>query len=57
MFKKVDTKQSFPKMEEEILKFWEENKIFEKSVEKNSADKSFVFYYLGYTDNNCGIYL
>jgi len=31
-------------MEEEILKFWEENKIFEKSVEKNSADKSFVFY-------------
>ncbi|HOX10778.1 MAG TPA: isoleucine--tRNA ligase [Candidatus Moranbacteria bacterium] len=43
-FKKVDPKQSFPKMEEEILKFWEENKIFEKSVEKNSADKSFVFY-------------
>lgn len=31
-------------MEEEILKFWEENKIFEKSVDKNSADKFFVFY-------------
>jgi isoleucyl-tRNA synthetase len=44
MFKKIDSKQSFPKMEEEILKFWEEQKIFEKSVEKNSADKSFVFY-------------
>lgn len=44
MFKKVDPKQNFPKMEEEILKFWEENKIFEKSVEKNSADKSFIFY-------------
>lgn len=43
-FKKVDPKQSFPKMEEEILKFWEENKIFEKSVEKNSGDKSFIFY-------------
>jgi isoleucyl-tRNA synthetase len=43
-FKKVDPKQSFPKMEEEILKFWEENKIFEKSVEKNSTDKSFIFY-------------
>ena len=41
MFKKVDTKQSFPKMEEEILKFWEENKIFEKSVEKNSKPYSF----------------
>lgn len=26
------------------MKFWEENKIFEKSVEKNSADKSFIFY-------------
>lgn len=26
------------------MKFWEENKIFEKSVEKNSADRSFVFY-------------
>ena len=43
-FKKVDSKQSFPKMEEEILKFWEENKIFEKSVKKNSADKFFIFY-------------
>jgi len=27
-FKKVDQKQSFPKMEEGILKFWEEGKIF-----------------------------
>ena len=31
-------------MEEEILKFWEENRIFEKSVEKNPEDKSFVFF-------------
>ncbi len=44
MFKKIDPKQSFPKLEEKILKFWEENKIFEKSVEKNSSDKSFIFY-------------
>ncbi|HAT74279.1 MAG: Isoleucine-tRNA ligase [Candidatus Moranbacteria bacterium GW2011_GWF2_36_839] len=44
MFKKVEVKQSFPKMEEEILKFWEENEIFQKSVEKNPEDKSFVFY-------------
>ena len=35
---------NLPKMEEEILKFWEENKIFEKSVEKNPADNPFVFY-------------
>jgi isoleucyl-tRNA synthetase len=44
MFKKVDPKVSLPKMEEEILKFWEENKIFEKSVEKNPENKSFIFY-------------
>ena len=44
MFKKVDSKQSFPKMEEEILKFWDEQKIFEKSVEKNPKDKPFIFY-------------
>jgi isoleucyl-tRNA synthetase len=44
MFKKVDPKVSLPKMEEEILKFWEENRIFEKSVEKNPEDKSFIFY-------------
>src|SRR4030043_587194 len=43
-FKKIDPKQSFPELEEEILKFWEENKIFEKSVEKNPTDKLFVFY-------------
>lgn len=44
MFKKVDPKVSLPKMEEEILEFWEENNIFEKSVEKNPEDKSFIFY-------------
>jgi isoleucyl-tRNA synthetase len=44
MFKKVDPKVSFPKMEEEILKFWEKNKTFEKSVEKNPEEKSFIFY-------------
>ncbi len=26
------------------MKFWEDQKIFEKSVEKNSGDKSFIFY-------------
>jgi isoleucyl-tRNA synthetase len=30
--------------EEKILKFWKENKIFEKSLEKNSTKKEFVFY-------------
>ncbi|HDO23730.1 MAG TPA: isoleucine--tRNA ligase, partial [bacterium] len=30
--------------EEEILKFWEENKIFEKSLEKEAPKGDFVFY-------------
>lgn len=43
-FKKVDPKQSFPKLEEEILKFWEENEIFEKSVAKEAPAGDFIFY-------------
>lgn len=31
-------------MEEGILKFWKENKIFEKSVENRKDDKPFVFF-------------
>ncbi len=30
--------------EEKILKFWQENKIFEKTLEKDSAKGEFVFY-------------
>lgn len=44
MYKKVDSRQSLPKMEEEILKFWEKNKIFEKSLEKDSPNGEYVFY-------------
>ena len=44
MFKKVDLKQSFPEMEKEILKYWEENKIFEKSVESRKKAKKYVFF-------------
>lgn len=44
MFKKIDPKMKFPQMEEEILKFWEENKIFEKSVQKEALKGDFIFY-------------
>jgi isoleucyl-tRNA synthetase len=44
MFKSVNPKQSFPEMEKEILKFWKENKIFEKSVENRPKENSYVFY-------------
>ncbi len=43
-FEPVDTKVNFPILEEKTLKFWEENKIFEKSLTKNKGKKSFVFY-------------
>ncbi len=43
-FKKVESQVSFPKMEEEILKFWDEQKIFEKSISERPADKLYSFY-------------
>lgn len=42
-FKAVSSNVNFPKMEEEILKFWKENKIFEKSVEFRPAGKKWTF--------------
>jgi len=41
-----DTSSSpdFSLLEKEIIKFWQENKIFEQSVEKRSKDNCFVFY-------------
>ncbi len=44
MFRKVDPDASFPRMEEEILKFWAERKIFEKTLEKSEGNPRFVFY-------------
>ncbi len=44
MFKKVNPKQSFPEMEKEVLKFWEENKIFEKSIENREGKPDYSFY-------------
>ena len=36
--------QQIPKIEEKILKFWEKNNIFEKSIKKNIGKKKFVFF-------------
>ena len=44
MFKKIDPKIKFPEMEREILEFWKENKIFEKSVENRKNAKPYSFY-------------
>lgn len=37
-------KSEIAKKEEEILKFWQENKIFEKSLEQTKSGKEFIFY-------------
>ncbi|MBI3420855.1 MAG: class I tRNA ligase family protein [Candidatus Sungbacteria bacterium] len=39
-----EKKKSIPEREEEILKFWEEQKIFEKSVAQRKRGGRFVFY-------------
>jgi len=44
MFKPVDPKQPLSEMEENILKFWEENKIFEKSLELRKDAELYSFY-------------
>ena len=43
-FKPVTSQVNFPKQEEDTLKFWQENKIFEKSVRQRLGQKPFVFY-------------
>jgi len=44
MFKQNIDKIGFPEIEKNILKFWEDNQIFEKSISSRSDDKSYVFY-------------
>ncbi len=43
MFKQY-TDINYPEIEEKILKFWQENKIFEKSISSRPESKLFIFY-------------
>ena len=43
-YKEVKAKADFVELENEVLKFWEENKTFEKSVMQRSGAEEFVFY-------------
>lgn len=43
-FKEVSPQQSFPELEEEILKFWDENKIFSKSIENRKDAEIYSFF-------------
>ena len=44
MYKNVDPKVSFPKLEEGIIRFWEERGTFQKSVSEREGCPEFVFY-------------
>src|SRR6476469_1783418 len=44
MFKPVPSSPSFPKLEEEVLKFWAERKIYEQSLARRAGAPRFVFY-------------
>jgi len=42
--KEKQTLSIFPGMEENVLKFWEDNEIFEKSVDREAPKGDYVFY-------------
>jgi len=44
MFEAVNNKQSFPKLEEKVLKFWKDNNVFQKSVSAREGHERFNFY-------------
>src|SRR3990170_3591290 len=44
MFQPVDSRQSFPKLEEDVLRFWKERDIFRKSIEQRPENQLYVFY-------------
>ena len=44
MYSSVDSKVDFPKEEEKILRFWEENDTFAKSVRQRDKAEEFVFF-------------
>jgi isoleucyl-tRNA synthetase len=44
MFESIPSDFNFPKSEENILKFWNENQIFQKTLELRNGSPEFVFY-------------
>ena len=44
LFERVPPEMDFPKEEKEILEFWREHRIFEKSLEHTKGKPEFVFY-------------
>ncbi|GHU75006.1 isoleucine--tRNA ligase [Clostridia bacterium] len=44
MYKKVSTNLNFVEREQEVLKFWKDNRIFEKSIELRKDGETFTFF-------------
>ena len=44
MYKKVDTNLNFVDRELEVLKFWQENNVFEESIKSREDGPVFTFY-------------
>ena len=43
MYKKVDTNLNFGQRENEVVKFWDENNIYEISIDSRKKGESYVF--------------
>jgi len=44
VFKPVDSKVNFPEMENDILRFWKEKHVFERSMEQRQSKPQFTMY-------------
>ena len=44
MYKKVDTKLDFAGREPEVVKFWKDNDLIKKMIEKNKNGETYTFY-------------
>ena len=44
MYKPVDPKVDFAKQEEDVLKFWEKNDVFKKSVLSRDGQDNYIFF-------------
>lgn len=44
MYKSVNPKADFPKQEEEVLKFWQNDDTFKKSISQREGAEEYVFY-------------
>ena len=44
MYKKVDTSLNFVEREKEVVRYWNENHVFEDSVKQNEGKEEFSFY-------------